>query len=78
MTTAWAHTVRGQLPSAVRANAGGTMLAVIAAIGVPWTILSAVRGKLFGGRYVEMVLVTLAVVTACVTMIDWIERLMFE
>ena len=78
MTTSWAHTVRGQFPSALRANAGGTMLAVIAAVGVPWTMLSTARGRLLDGKHVETILVTLAVVTAGVTMIDWIERLLFE
>jgi hypothetical protein len=78
MTTSWAHTVRGEFPSAIAANAGGTILALIAAVGVPWTIGSAVRGKLIGGRYVETVLVTLAVVAAGVTMLDWLERLIFE
>ncbi|MBX3412703.1 MAG: DUF2752 domain-containing protein [Pirellulales bacterium] len=78
MTTSWAHTVRGELPSAIAANAGGALLALIAAAGVPWTIASAVRGKLIGGRHVETVLVTLAVVAAGVTMFDWLERLIFE
>lgn len=78
MTTSWAHAVRGELPSALTANAGGTILALIAAVGVPWTLTSAARGQLIGGRYVETVLITLAVVAASVTMLDWLVRLIFE
>lgn len=53
------------------------MLAVIAAVAVPWTLASAARGRLLYGKHLETILVTLAVVTAAVTLVDWIERLLF-
>jgi hypothetical protein len=49
MTTSWSHTVRGQLPSALRANVGGTLLALLTVAAAPWLLLSAARGRWLGG-----------------------------
>jgi len=77
MTTSWAHVVRGQFPSAVRANAGGTLLALVAIVGVPWTLISAVRGRLMAGRLpVDRILIALAIVVSVVTLADWVRRLL--
>ena len=48
MTTAWAHLVRGELLAAVRANCGGLLLGVLAALAVPWSLVSAGRGRWTG------------------------------
>lgn len=40
MTTSFAHTVRGQLPSALRANAVGTALALLCMVSPAWCIRS--------------------------------------
>ncbi|MGE0758889.1 MAG: DUF2752 domain-containing protein, partial [Pirellulaceae bacterium] len=45
MTTAWAHVMRGQWPAALRANVGGTVLAVTAALACPWCLGAAWRGR---------------------------------
>src|SRR3954466_2501001 len=45
MTTAWAHMVRGQLASAVRANCGGALLALAAIAAGPLLIGSAMVGR---------------------------------
>lgn len=48
MTTSWAHLVRGQVVRAVEANLGGTLLAALAMIAVPWLLWSAARGRWLG------------------------------
>lgn len=45
MTTAWARAARGQLGRALRANAGGALLAVAAILAVPWLAVSAALGR---------------------------------
>lgn len=44
MTTSWSHLMRGNLGASVRANAGGTCLALLTAAGGVWAILVAYRG----------------------------------
>ncbi|MCA9268178.1 MAG: DUF2752 domain-containing protein [Planctomycetales bacterium] len=75
MTTSWAHTVRGQLFSAVKANSGGTLLALLALVGGPWLLLSGVLGKWFCGRPNEWLVVALAAFVVIVTLTDWGIRL---
>jgi hypothetical protein len=45
MTTAWVCLMHGELTRAFQANAGGVLLAALAAAAVPWLIISAVRGR---------------------------------
>jgi hypothetical protein len=47
MTTSWAHLMRGEILTAARVNAGGAMLAVWAILVVPWSFLTAIRGRHF-------------------------------
>jgi hypothetical protein len=47
-TTAFAHFVRGQWPSAVRANAAAFVLALVCAALVPWAWASATCGRTIG------------------------------
>jgi hypothetical protein len=74
-TTAFAHTVRGQLPQAVQANAGGTLLVALFALSGPWLLLSAARGRWLvwvpSGPRVALI----AAAIATVMVIDWIFRL---
>ncbi|MGE0533718.1 MAG: DUF2752 domain-containing protein [Pirellulales bacterium] len=75
MTTSWAHFVRGQLPSALRANVGGTLLAAIATMFMVWSLVSAVRGRIWLKLPSDRVLVVLAATVITVTLIDWFVRL---
>lgn len=52
MTTSFAHFTRLQLPSALRANASGVLLAVLSLLAIPWCLVSAWRGRLVGGHRV--------------------------
>ena len=53
MTTSFALLVHGDLMASLRANWSGTLLAGWLAVMLPWTALSAVRGRWLGGRAVE-------------------------
>ena len=75
MTTAWACLVRGQLSGALRANVGGTLLAALAAVGAPWLLGSALRGRWLGWTPTDTVLAWLAVAVALITLVDWGLRL---
>ncbi len=45
MTTAWAHAVRGQMRSALRASVSGTALAMLCAAGAVCSLASAMTGR---------------------------------
>jgi hypothetical protein len=76
MTTSWANVVRMRLGDAVRANLGGTVLAVVSVFAVPWLLLSAIRGRWLGRSPTGMSLAILAALVATVTLIDWAVRLL--
>ena len=75
MTTAWAHLVRGQLIAALRANAGGTLLAALAVVSVPWLAVSAARGRWLGLAPRSIAVAWVGSAILLVTLIDWIVRL---
>jgi hypothetical protein len=75
MTTSWAHFVRGQVPSALRANIGGTLLAAIAVVVMVWSLACAVAGQLWLRLPSDRVLVVLAATVIAITLIDWFVKL---
>jgi hypothetical protein len=75
MTTAWSHAVRGQIPAALRANVGGTLLAALAVAAAGWSLLSALGGRWLPGRPSDTLLVAASAVIVGVTLIDWAWRL---
>ena len=75
MTTSWAHLVRGQVPSALRSNAGGTLLGIVAVAAVPWLVISAIRGRWLGWTPNCIVLAWAAVATMLIILADWSIRL---
>jgi hypothetical protein len=76
MTTAWAHLVRGQWHDACRANAGGTLLAILAMAAAPWLLGSALRGNWLGVSPSGRVAAVLLTILALVTLIQWAFRLL--
>jgi hypothetical protein len=75
MTTSFAYFIRGSFAQAVRANAGGALLALFSAMQIPWCWWSAVRGRLAGvSRPAECLLWIMAVVGAT-TAVQWIVRI---
>ena len=76
MTTAWAHLVRGEWHDACRANAGGTLLGLLAMAAVPWLLGSALRGDWLVVSPIGRTAVWILTVVLLVTMIDWAIRLL--
>jgi hypothetical protein len=74
-TTAWASVVRGRCQQALAANVGGTLMAVLDLITVPWLLFSAFWGRWIfwtpNGNTIAWIMVALTVVT----LIDWGVRL---
>ncbi|MFZ5830041.1 MAG: DUF2752 domain-containing protein [Planctomycetota bacterium] len=77
MTTAWTLLVHGRPLAALRANAGGVLLAVAAACTGPWLLLSGLRGTWCGTKPPMNGFALAAVLTALVTLIQWVARLSF-
>jgi hypothetical protein len=75
MTTSWANLVRGRVPSALKANVAGTLLATIAIAAGPWLLWSALRGKTVGRLPSDGTLVVVALSLMTVTLLDWGWRL---
>jgi hypothetical protein len=75
MTTAWSHAVRGNFLAAVRVNAGGALLAVLAAIGGPWFAASGMMGRWVASPPKEMWVFGAAMLVAIVTLIQWALRI---
>ena len=75
MTTSWAHMVRGHVLAAMRANAGGALLAVAAAACGPWLVASGVRGRWLIMRPVEGIVVAVGLTIIVVTLVQWTLRL---
>jgi hypothetical protein len=75
MTTAWACLVRAQPGDALRANAGGTLLAILAAAGVPWLLASAAAGRWLGWKPRAATAAWLGSGIAAVTLVQWMWRL---
>jgi hypothetical protein len=74
-TTAWAHAVRGELPAALAANVGGTVLCGLAMIGAPWALASAAARRWLIGRPTAKGLLILGSAWLAVTLLDWAQRL---
>lgn len=74
MTTSWAHLVRGQLPSACRANTGGVLLGVLALCGAPWLVGSACLGRWWGWTPTDRALLVGSLVAFGVILTDWLVR----
>jgi hypothetical protein len=75
MTTAWSRLVRGQIVPALRANAGGALLAVVALVGGPWLLGSGIRGRWIGGLPRDSWIIAVAVLIILTTLTQWIVRL---
>ena len=64
MTTSFAHLIHGDVGNSLRANWAGTLLAIYWLLLVPWAVVSAWRGKLFGIRNGEaMISISIGVFT---------------
>ncbi len=71
MTSSFALFVRGDVVNSLRANAAGTMLAVLFLVVMPWSVLSALRGRWLFVRSVEWVFVRLVVGFMIFVLVRW-------
>jgi hypothetical protein len=75
MTTSWSHLVRGEIPSALAANVGGTLLGGIALLLAPWAVVCAVRGRWWLVQPNDALILCLVVLVSVVTLGDWVTRI---
>ena len=76
MTTSWAHLTRGEIWGSLRANSGGTALAVLA-LWLSWALLaSALRGCWIGQLPGSRADVVIPLTVGTVICVDWIIRLL--
>ena len=76
MTTSWAWLLRGEVRRALAANAGGTMLAALSVLAIPWMLVSAARGRWFGGMPSDWAMVAIAGTIGLIAALQWGWRLM--
>jgi hypothetical protein len=75
MTTAWAHLLRGQPIAAARANAGGALLGLLAAVCGPWLFGSGLTGRWLIGPPREGLTLAAGLAIVVVTLAQWTLRL---
>lgn len=75
MTTSWAYFMRGNWVQSARANSGGALLALVAAVVGPWMVISGGLGRWFVRPPGEWSVVAASVVIVVVTLADWCVRL---
>lgn len=74
MTTAWAHWVRGSFRRAFAANAGGSLLAMIAVFAVPWLSISGMIGRWWFVTPKDWAVIVVVGIFFTVTLTDWLLR----
>lgn len=74
MTTAWASLLNLDLPAAVAASAGGTLLCLAAMVAVPWLLATAACGRWCYLRPAANLVLPALAVLALVTLIDWLRH----
>jgi hypothetical protein len=75
MTTSWAYLTQGQVLAALSANAGGTLLGLVAMAAGPWLLASGLRGRWVIGTPHDFVTITICIGLALVIVTDWLLRL---
>ena len=75
MTTSWSHLMHGQPLASVRANSGGTLLALVALASGPWLLASGLWGRWVIGRPHEWAALAIGLAIVATTLIDWTIRL---
>ena len=76
MTTSFSNLMHGNLLQALRANAGGVVLALVCAVQIPWCWWSAARGRLAGVSDPAASLLWLMLAVGGVCLLNWVFRLM--
>jgi hypothetical protein len=66
---------RGHVVQAVQSNAGGALLALVAALLGPWLLTSGLLGCWLGGPPRETLTIAVGLAVIVVTLVDWSYRL---
>lgn len=77
MTTSWAHTMNGNLSSAISANVGGVILCFLTILAFPCFLWMAIHGKSLSGRWPVSVATTVLVIAVAISVVEWMFRLAF-
>lgn len=72
MTSSFALLMHGDLGNSLRANAVGTLLALVGLACIPWAVCCAWRGRLYLIRAPEAVLVRLVVFFSVLMLLRWL------
>jgi len=75
MTTSFSHFVRGDLWDAARVSISGLLLAIVATVVIPWSLASAVRGRLLGIKDPSIVCARLVITLGGISLVNWLCRL---
>jgi hypothetical protein len=75
MTTSWSHMLRGNVLGAMRANAGGALLAITAAACGPWLLGSGLLGRWLGSPPREWLTIAVGLTIVIVTLVQWTLRI---
>ncbi|RMF43700.1 MAG: DUF2752 domain-containing protein [Planctomycetota bacterium] len=75
MTTSWALVTQGRLVAAMRANAGGALLAIIALAYIPSSCYFFLRGVATRGQWFSLFLATALVLALVAAIAQWLARL---
>ncbi len=71
-TTSFAHFVRGEWPSAIRANGAAFVLAGVCALLIPWCWISMAKGRLWLVTYPERLLITSLLFLSGLFLLQWL------
>jgi hypothetical protein len=78
MTTCFSHFVRGEFVAAARANPAGILLAAFCVLMIPWSLVSAVRGRLWlVDEPVTLLVATIAAI-GMLALLSWLPALWFN
>jgi hypothetical protein len=75
MTTSWSNLMHGRPVAALRANAGGVLLALAALAMGPWLLASGLAGRWLGQPLRETLVLAAGLLIVTVTLADWTLRL---
>jgi len=71
MTTSFALLMHGELSASLKANAVGTLLALLCVLVIPWSLLCAYKGRLYGIVSLEKTLIILVITIVSLTLLRW-------
>jgi len=72
MTTSFAFLAHGDVANSVRANAVGTLLAAFLVILLPWSLVSAIRGRPLGIYSLEQALTRIVATFMVLVLLRWL------